>query len=39
MKNIIIIEGKGFIDLNKNGILDAYEDWRLPVEEKTYQLS
>jgi len=30
----IVIEGKEFRDLNKNGTLDAYEDWRLPVNER-----
>lgn len=31
----IISEGKyQFRDLNKNGALDPYEDWRLPVEER-----
>ncbi|MEZ5071338.1 MAG: hypothetical protein R2751_10310 [Bacteroidales bacterium] len=27
-----------FKDLNKNGTLDAYEDWRLPVEERIADL-
>ena len=30
----IKIEGKAFRDLNKNGSLDPYEDWRLPVEKR-----
>jgi len=31
----IISEGKyQFKDLNKNGALDKYEDWRLPKEER-----
>ncbi len=31
-----IIEDKGFAfkDLNRNGTLDPYEDWRLPVEDR-----
>jgi len=37
---VTLIENKGyaFKDLNKNGILDAYEDWRLPVEERAKDL-
>ena len=27
-----------FKDLNRNGILDAYEDWRLPVDERIADL-
>ena len=35
----IINEGKyQFKDLNRNGTLDAYEDWRLPVEERIKNL-
>jgi len=35
-----IIEDKRFAfkDLNKNGALDAYEDWRLPVDERISNL-
>ena len=35
-----LIENKGyaFKDLNKNGELDVYEDWRLPVEERIADL-
>ena len=35
----IITEGKyQFKDLNKNGKLDAYEDWRLPMEKRIADL-
>ena len=35
----IIAEGDyQFKDLNKNGALDAYEDWRLPMEERIADL-
>ena len=35
----ILTEGKfQFKDLNKNGQLDAYEDWRLPMEERIADL-
>ena len=30
----IVIEGEEFRDLNKNGRLEAYEDWRVPVSER-----
>ncbi|OPJ57908.1 glycoside hydrolase family 3 protein [Clostridium oryzae] len=38
--NIDIIESDGyaFKDLNKNGKLDPYEDWRLPLEERLNDL-
>ena len=29
--NLIVQNGYAFKDLNKNGSLDAYEDWRLDV--------
>ncbi|MGD0583618.1 MAG: glycoside hydrolase family 3 N-terminal domain-containing protein [Bacteroidales bacterium] len=35
---IIESEGLKFKDLNKNGKLDKYEDWRLPVEERIADL-
>ncbi len=37
---VAIIENKGFAfkDLNKNGTLDAYEDWRLPVDDRISNL-
>ena len=31
--------GQAFKDLNKNGKLDKYEDWRLPVEERAKDLA
>ena len=30
----IILEGNKFRDLNKNGNLDPYEDWRLAVDKR-----
>jgi len=37
---VTLIENKGyaFKDLNKNGTLDAYEDWRLSMEERIADL-
>ena len=37
-KNIITVDGLQFKDLNGNGILDAYEDWRLPADERARDL-
>lgn len=37
--NILTIEGKKFKDLNKNGKLDKYEDWRLSVDERANDLA
>ena len=31
---IISVDGYQFKDLNKNGELDAYEDWRLPMQDR-----
>lgn len=36
---ILTISGNKFKDLNKNGKLDKYEDWRLPVEERAKDLA
>ena len=36
---ILTVDGLAFKDLNKNGKLDAYEDWRLPVEERAKDLA
>jgi len=36
---LLTIDGLAFKDLNKNGKLDAYEDWRLPVEERAKDLA
>ena len=38
VKEIIQLDGKEFRDLNANGELDPYEDWRLPVEERVEDL-
>ena len=31
---ILTVDGLAFKDLNKNGKLDSYEDWRKPVAER-----
>ncbi len=36
---ILAINGLSFKDLNKNGKLDKYEDWRLPVDERAKDLA
>lgn len=36
---ILTIDRLAFKDLNKNGKLDAYEDWRLPVEVRAKDLA
>jgi beta-glucosidase len=36
---IIIKDGFKFKDLNKNGELDAYEDWRLPVDDRARDIA
>ncbi len=36
---IITQNGLSFKDLNKNGTLDKYEDWRLPVDERVKDLA
>ena len=35
---ILDVDGLKFKDLNKNGALDVYEDWRKPVEERVSDL-
>ena len=35
---ILTVDRLAFKDLNKNGKLDGYEDWRLPVDERTKNL-
>ncbi len=35
---ILTVEGFRFKDLNKNGKLDKYEDWRLPIEQRAKDL-
>ncbi|NKF07279.1 glycoside hydrolase family 3 protein [Clostridium gasigenes] len=37
--SILEIDGFAFKDLNGNGVLDPYEDWRLPIEERIEDLS
>jgi beta-glucosidase len=32
---ILVVDGGAFKDLNRNGKLDPYEDWRLPLEGGT----
>ncbi len=36
---ILTVEGLAFKDLNKNGKLDKYEDWRLPADERAKNLA
>ena len=36
---IITVNGKKFKDLNRNGKLDKYEDWRLPAEDRAKDLA
>ncbi|MBB6273946.1 beta-glucosidase [Pedobacter cryoconitis] len=36
---ILTIDGLKFKDLNKNGKLDKYEDWRLPAQERAKDLA
>lgn len=36
---ILDVAGLKFKDLNRNGKLDAYEDWRLPVDERATDLA
>ncbi|WP_415326931.1 glycoside hydrolase family 3 N-terminal domain-containing protein [Chryseobacterium sp. MMS23-Vi53] len=36
---ILTVNGKKFKDSNKDGKLDKYEDWRLPVEERAKDLA
>ena len=36
---LLTVDRYAFKDLNKNGSLDAYEDWRLPVTERTKDLA
>lgn len=35
---LLTIDGVTFKDLNRNGVLDKYEDWRLPVEVRVADL-
>lgn len=38
VKPILTVDGLQFKDLNANGVLDPYEDWRLPTEERVNDL-
>jgi beta-glucosidase len=38
VKAVLAVDGAQFRDLNGNGKLDAYEDWRLPVEQRVENL-
>jgi beta-glucosidase len=38
VKEILTVDGKEFKDLNENGNLDPYENWRLPVETRVEDL-
>ena len=38
VKEIIEVDGYPFKDLNDNGVLDAYEDWRLSPQERAENL-
>jgi len=37
-KPVLTVQGLSFKDLNGNGVLDAYEDWRLPVDRRVDDL-
>lgn len=37
-KNVLTLDGKQFKDANGNGQLDAYEDWRLSVDQRVDHL-
>ena len=36
---LLTVDGYAFKDLNRNGKLDPYEDWRLPAEERAKDLA
>ncbi|HEU4902685.1 MAG TPA: hypothetical protein VFT06_07825, partial [Flavisolibacter sp.] len=36
---VLTVNGLAFKDLNKNGKLDPYEDWRLPVDARAKDLA
>ncbi|GHU01922.1 beta-glucosidase [Spirochaetia bacterium] len=36
---ILVEDGYAFKDLNRNGVLDPYEDWRLPLETRAADLA
>lgn len=37
--SILKVDGLCFKDLNRNGVLDVYEDWRKPIEERVNDLA
>ena len=37
--SILTVDGYAFKDLNRNGELDVYEDWRLPAEVRAQDLA
>jgi beta-glucosidase len=37
--HILVVDGFAFKDLNRNGTLDPYEDWRLPLETRVADLA
>ena len=37
--NILTFDGLAFKDLNRNGTLDSYEDWRLPADARAKDLA
>ena len=37
--SVLKVKGLNFKDLNRNGKLDPYEDWRLPVDERAADLA
>lgn len=39
VKPVLDVDGRRFRDLNANGTLDAYEDWRRPVAERVDDLA
>src|SRR5690554_3130064 len=38
VKPLLVVDGLTFKDLNANGLLDPYEDWRLSAQERTADL-
>jgi beta-glucosidase len=37
--HILVVDGYAFKDLNRDGQLNPYEDWRLPIEERAADLA
>jgi len=35
---VLTVDGEGFRDLDRNGVLDPYEDWRLTADQRTEDL-